>query len=251
MRSLIISLITLTLGTTSTCFGLPSINLVKTSSTQGRVHVTVTAAGSIGVELSLVMTGGLELWHPVVNSEIFDQPNPGDSPFIQGEPTGGDSFGLNVDDQNNRLFLSYGSVVLPGPGTWKVFDFGFTGAGSVSVGGWVAQNGVSIRVPTIPGTTTASVSPIVGDFNADRFVNAADYTIWRDSVGREGIGLDADANRDGVVNQDDYSLWAGAYNPNVASAASLKQGAAAAPEPATVVMALSMAAFLICLQRPK
>lgn len=45
-----------------------------------------------------------------------------------------------------------------------------------------------------------------GDFNADGVVNIADYTLWRDHVGKYTGGL-ADSNGDGWVNQADLAVW--------------------------------------------
>lgn len=50
-----------------------------------------------------------------------------------------------------------------------------------------------------------------GDYNGDAYVNAADYTVWRDSLGQVGTQLSADGDRDGQVDQEDYSIWASAY----------------------------------------
>lgn len=47
---------------------------------------------------------------------------------------------------------------------------------------------------------------LVGDYNFDGIVDAADYTVWRDMLGSRSA-LAADGNRDGVVNADDYELW--------------------------------------------
>lgn len=49
------------------------------------------------------------------------------------------------------------------------------------------------------------------DYNRDRTVNAADYTLWRDSLNQAGAGLPADGNGDGLVNAIDYDNWAGNY----------------------------------------
>lgn len=45
----------------------------------------------------------------------------------------------------------------------------------------------------------------VGDFNGDGVVDAADYTVWRNSVG--GTDLAADANGDQLVDARDYHIW--------------------------------------------
>ncbi|MEX2168643.1 MAG: hypothetical protein WD851_05005 [Pirellulales bacterium] len=52
--------------------------------------------------------------------------------------------------------------------------------------------------------TTLSVN---GDYNQDGLVNAADYTVWRDSIAQTGAGLPADGNGDAVVTQLDQGVW--------------------------------------------
>lgn len=56
-----------------------------------------------------------------------------------------------------------------------------------------------------------------GDFNDDGFVDAADYTVWRDMFGQNGVGLAADGNGDETVDQDDYQLWVSQYGTSVPS----------------------------------
>ncbi len=58
----------------------------------------------------------------------------------------------------------------------------------------------------IPGPATPVLD---AEFNGDGFVNAADYTIWRDSLGTTGIEpFDlGDANGDARVDGVDYAIW--------------------------------------------
>ena len=86
----------------------------------------------------------------------------------------------------------------------------------------------------------------VGDFNGDGFVDAADYTLWRDG---EALDLPAvDANEDGVVDTLDYDVWAANFGTAVGSAA-----VAAVPEPGSallVTVLLSAASTVRRGQRP-
>ena len=50
---------------------------------------------------------------------------------------------------------------------------------------------------------------LAGDYNHDDVVDAADYTVWRNSKGAEGDLLDADGNLDGVVDELDYDAVGG------------------------------------------
>jgi hypothetical protein len=46
-----------------------------------------------------------------------------------------------------------------------------------------------------------------GDYNGDSLVNAADYTVWRDSLGQFAGGLSADGNTNGQIDAGDYGVW--------------------------------------------
>lgn len=47
------------------------------------------------------------------------------------------------------------------------------------------------------------------DYNGDGFTDAADYTVWRDNLGKMGGAtiLDGDGTGDGNVTEDDYLAW--------------------------------------------
>jgi len=77
----------------------------------------------------------------------------------------------------------------------------------------------SLGTSTTVGTHTPAnmpelVSTIVrrnmlgtGDYNHDHVVNAADYTVWRNTLGQVGAGLAADGNFNGMIDNDDYDVW--------------------------------------------
>ncbi len=53
---------------------------------------------------------------------------------------------------------------------------------------------------------------VFGDYSQDGTVNAADYTVWRDSLGDNvtpGIGADGSGN--GAIDQQDYDMWSSQY----------------------------------------
>ena len=65
----------------------------------------------------------------------------------------------------------------------------------------------SVQLYDLNLSVAAAVTVLTGDYNHDGVVNAADYTVWCDSLGKTGTGLAADGNGDGVVNAADYTLW--------------------------------------------
>src|SRR5262249_45452443 len=48
---------------------------------------------------------------------------------------------------------------------------------------------------------------LIGDYNRDGSVDAADYILWRKASGQTGAGLAADGNHDGNVDASDYGMW--------------------------------------------
>jgi hypothetical protein len=74
---------------------------------------------------------------------------------------------------------------------------------------------------------------LLGDYNSDGSVDAADYTVWRDASGQPAAipGEGADGNGDGVVDGADYALWATNYGLSLPEASP-----AAVPEPAAALL---------------
>lgn len=80
---------------------------------------------------------------------------------------------------------------------------------------------------------TFSPAYVLGDYNSNGIVDAADYSVWRDTLGQSGTGLAADGDNSGTVDELDYDIWrqafdAGGTNP-----------LAAVPEPTTWYLALT------------
>lgn len=71
-----------------------------------------------------------------------------------------------------------------------------------------------------------------GDYNADGVVDAADYTVWRDTLG-QSTDLRADGNDDKTVDAADYQVWKSNFG-NAGSAG------AVIPEPASLSIVLAM-----------
>ena len=92
-----------------------------------------------------------------------------------------------------------------------------------------------------------SVGGVPGDYNHNGIVDAADYTVWRDSLGQTGTGLAANGDDTGasagVIDQADYNIWKANFG-NIAGpgAGSGSAGAlpsqAAVPEPASALLSV-------------
>jgi hypothetical protein len=73
---------------------------------------------------------------------------------------------------------------------------------------------------------------VVGDYNSDGVVNAADYIIWRKTAGSL-TNFAADGNNDGSVNQLDYLVWRQRYGNPLAGSGTLFTSI---PEPGTLLL---------------
>lgn len=101
---------------------------------------------------------------------------------------------------------------------------------------------VSQQSVVIPAGATEYVSPQptnLGDFNGNGQVDAADYTLWRDSLGQAVTpNTSPDANGDGTINQEDFLVWHA--NFGLAVGASVTR---AVPEPGSTGLLLLSGLF--------
>jgi hypothetical protein len=90
-----------------------------------------------------------------------------------------------------------------------------------------------------------------GDYNQNGVVDAADYTVWRDTLGST---TDLRANGDntgasaGKIDQADYNVWKAIFGNHSGSGASSNVGV---PEPATFWILLPGILTMYCWRRPK
>jgi hypothetical protein len=135
--------------------------------------------------------------------------------------SGGDfqSFGAVPTDGRTSLAIPSQSTMLNSP-----TDF-FGNMGSVDLG----------STPT-------------GDYNGNHIVDAADYTVWRDTLGQTvPNGTGADGNANGTIDSGDYDFWKMRFG-NLAPGAGGGAGTrSAVPEPSTV---LSLLVALVSLCGP-
>ena len=74
---------------------------------------------------------------------------------------------------------------------------------------------------------------LAGDYNQDGVVDAADYILWRDTLGQSGIGLAADGSGNGTVDMADYTMW----QANLGATGSGSGASVGVPEPSSIALA--------------
>lgn len=83
---------------------------------------------------------------------------------------------------------------------------------------------------------------LAGDYNGDGSVDAADYTVWRDTLDST-TELAADGNNNGTVDAPDYGIWVSNYGTSSSAATSLSTSV---PEPSALLLVLTMTS-IACL----
>ncbi len=86
-------------------------------------------------------------------------------------------------------------------------------------------------------------APSTGDFDGNGTVDAADFVMWRTTLGQTGTGLRADGNGNGIVDTDDLLVWRARFGQTTGSGAGFD--VIAVPEPTTLLLLTSALAFLI------
>lgn len=139
----------------------------------------------------------------------------------------GFGFPIGTDNYYGWLRLSINNAA----GTFVIHDWAYE-----------SELGKGIRVGELP---------LTGDYNSNNVVDAADYIVWRDTLGSttdlRANGDDTGAS-DNVIDAADYAAWRANFG-KTPSGATL--GAAAAPEPVTLGLLAAGSLGLTLLRRAR
>jgi hypothetical protein len=109
--------------------------------------------------------------------------------------------------------------------------------------GWAGISLNQLIVDTIPDPG----GDLQGDYNGDGTVDAADYTVWRDTL-NSSDDLRADGNDNGTVDGADYGIWKTHFGES--ANVGLSATSAAVPEPASgALLLLTMATLSTACRR--
>lgn len=117
------------------------------------------------------------------------------------------------------------------PGSGGVPDFDQRGAGFGRV--------VGTRIDVGAFELQVSLPDLIGDYNGDLTVNAADYTVWRNTLGAFVDEYDgADGNGNGEIDRPDFDVWKSRYGDTL-------QGMGAGADTANNIVGLATDGSLI------
>jgi serralysin len=158
--------------------------------------------------------------------------------YMQG-PEGGSESLFNADAQSDLTLAIYGTN-----GTTQLALANGSPAGQQETRSNLALPAAGQYYVRVTGTSSIVqlydlqllvAAPFLnGDYNHNGKVDAADYTVWRDTSGRTGLGLAADGDGNGMVDSADYSLWKTNFGATGSGAAASGE----VPEPATAFLAI-------------
>jgi hypothetical protein len=100
-----------------------------------------------------------------------------------------------------------------------------------------------------PGYVEYVTNASLGDYNGNGHIDAADYTVWRNSLGAAGPNLPADGDGDMDVDHDDYVYWKNRYGQPIGSgAAASNEFNTPVPEPLNILSSVA-AMIILFMQR--
>ncbi len=190
------------------------------------------------------------------------------SPQFSGKPVGSNSIGptLTLSNVTNLPWATgdifgetaWNTAAIMASGTFAS-GFGPNFQSEVALSGSVYKTlGTATTVGDRSGlsdetilTATLRTNLMSADYNRNGAIDAADYTVWRDTLGSTvSPGSGADGSRNGIVDQADYAFWVAAWPTNPPAVPTSAALSSAIPEPnALISAALAVGATLFFLQR--
>jgi hypothetical protein len=143
---------------------------------------------------------------------------------------------MTIDAAGNVYAAVHNAVFAWNPAGERLFDlpvsrnpqnvaFGSDDGRTLFITAGNSLYGIELNVP----------SPQTGDYNGNGVVDAADYTVWRDTLGAtENLSADGNGNR--VIDAGDYEHWKDRFGDMLSDGSGAGQSASAVPEPSTVLL---------------
>ncbi len=204
--------------------------------THDYLHANNTRSTSTNVAADY---SGQELWDGLIKT------NPNFEMVFNGH-FGGDGEGFLASNNNagkavEQMFFNTQFETMGGNGWIRLVEF--------------LNDGTTVRVRTYsplldlyrttPEYTfefqVTPLPPVLGDYNGNGIVDAADYVLYRKYYGSRTNSI-ADANNDGIVNEFDYQIWRQRYGNPFGPGSGAGDGLAAAVPEGSMLQLLFIAA---------
>jgi hypothetical protein len=117
---------------------------------------------------------------------------------------------------------------------------------SVNAFNFVLTEDFQLLVDNVSVVRPSSITP-TGDYNGNGLVDAADYTIWRDTFGQTvtNLGEGADGDASGTIDQGDYDFWKSQFGTAIPPGSGSLGALSVVPEPATSLTGLLALGFVL------
>jgi gluconolactonase len=208
-------------------------------SPDGKVLYLALEVGKRIVAFDVGPDGSLTNDRPFARSDVSISGAPLSPPF------GPD--GMTIDAAGNVYAAVQNAVFAWNPSGERLFDlpvaqnpqnveFGGDDGRTLYITAGNSLFGIELNVP----------SPQLGDYNGDSMVNAADYTVWRNTLGLSA-NLSADGNSNRVIDAGDYVEWKNQYGTVLGSGAQAVHNSV--PEPGLLLLSIGAAVALAPFRR--
>jgi hypothetical protein len=119
-----------------------------------------------------------------------------------------------------------------------------TNATAANVASFWSKEGNALLAPRLVVDAVLAVPPdgLMGDYNGDDTINAADYTVWRDALTAGSNSLLNDPTP-GTVDENDFLYWRDHFGQALGGGSG--QGSAVVPEPASMALLLVGGLFVL------
>lgn len=161
--------------------------------------------------------------------------------LVYGQDTSGSAV-FNVGNSGDRLLAS---------GTFaagSIPSFGVDNTGPTTLFTQALFLNSSGTGGVIVDNTFTSVT-LTADYNGNGVVDAADYTIWRDTLGSTS-DLAADGSGNGFIDASDYTVWKNNFGVTLGAGASASVVAGTnVPEPNSLILGIAMSSLVLFRRR--
>jgi autotransporter-associated beta strand protein len=146
-----------------------------------------------------------------------------------------------------QLTITLAKGFAPSPGSYDILDWGVLASPLPSVNLPPLPIFLSWNTSQLQTTGTLVVlSTLPGDYNDNGFVDAADYTVWRDHLGQSFALPNRSGANTGPIGSADFTFWKSQFGQHAGSGSG---ALTAVPEPATLWMLLAGIMTVCCGRR--